>query len=193
MRFIALLLPLACWAQSNNSGNRVNLEPTNKPTFCATANAWTIPAAPTDMWSITGSATKTVRVLNMTITPSQTTAATQTFFLVRRSTADTAGTSAAATIVPSDSAFAAATAIAKSWTANPTLGTLVGNVSIIRVSVPLAVTADPRYPMMVDFTMRGLLPGVVLRGTAQELHLNFNGAALPAGLTLTASWCWAEE
>jgi hypothetical protein len=188
-------LAAAALAQTNISDGRITQDVGRRPTYCATASAWAIPATPTDMFTITGSASKTIRVLSLWMSPTQTTAAIGVFQVVKRSTADTSGASVASTIVPLDSTFAAATAVSKHWTANPTLGTGVGNVVIIRAPIPAPATfaTSPGWPLFIDFTQGGLLPGVVLRGAAQELSLNFNGVALPAGLSITATWCWIEE
>lgn len=162
-----------------------------KTTYSAVVNALTPPATPTDMVTITGSATKTIRIRRVELSTTQTTAGINTFFLVKRSTANSAGTSSSATAVPHDSNNAAATATVLSYTANPTLGTAVGNVRGTKLLTP-AATSLAQAPYEWDFD-GPLGQSIVLSGTSQVLALNFNGAALPAGLSVNCTITWTEE
>lgn len=162
-----------------------------KVSYQATVNALTPPATPTDMVTITGSATRTVRIISWEISTIQNTAGINTYFLVKRSSANTGGTSAAVTAIPLDANDAAATATVRSYTANPTLGGTVGSIRATRLLSPAAATAQ--FGAWVwSFDTLNSKP-VVLRGTAQVLALNFNGAALPAGLSVSCSINWTEE
>lgn len=164
-----------------------------KAIYSAAVNAITPPATPTDMVTIIGSATKTVRVLQIELFSTQTLAGTNTFFIVKRSAADTGGTSATPTIVPHDSGSAAATAVVRSYTANPAaLGAVVGTVQLARITTPAPAGAGPEG-YLFDFMKSGIDSGIVLRGVAETLALNFNGAALPGGLSITANVTFLEE
>lgn len=167
---------------------------TAKTIYMAAAGPITPPATPTDMITITGSATKTIRVLTIEFSAQQTTQSTNTIFIAKRSTANSAGTSTSPTVVPVDSNDAAGTAVVRQYTVNPTLGTLVGNVAIERVftSVPGA-TATGAAGYTFDFWNSGASKGIVLRGTTQVLAINFNGAALPIGFSVSATITWVEE
>lgn len=180
---------------SNQSTLPVTLTPsTTKTVYVCAAGPVTPPATPTDIITITGSATKTVRIFSIELSTTQTTQSTNTFFLVKRSTANTVGTSTTPTVVPVDSNDAAGTAVVRQYTANPTLGTLVGNVAVQRVfgSVPGATaTAGSGYTF--DFWQDGAGKGIVLRGTTQVLSINFAGAALPVGFSVSATITWMEE
>lgn len=165
------------------------------------AGTFTPAATPTDLVIIEGSATKTVRVVSMKIFTTNTAAGSQQFFLIKRSTADTTGTFVAATAVPVDSADAAATVNRVGhFTANPgALGTSVGNAYVTRVGSPAAVPASFAGVMqeaaveMIPKVTSGLERLLTLRGVAQCLAINFNGAALVAGQTHAYFIQWTEE
>lgn len=170
----------------------VVITPTERATYSSSVNSLTPPATPTDMVTITGSASKTIRVLKMILTCVQNTAGTNTFFIVKRSTANTAGTPVAQTEMPYDSNFPTASAVVVAYTGNPTLGTTVGTIEARKVFTPANNTAVMRENIF-DFSAGGTKPGIVLRGTGQVLALNFNGAALPAGLNINCTIEWTEE
>jgi hypothetical protein len=171
----------------------------SKPTFFA-ANTFTPAATPTDIVTIYGSASKTVRVISFRITTTNTAAGSQAFLLVKRSAVNTTGTFVAGTAVPADSTDAA-TATVGHYTANPGgLGTLVGNVNIKRVASPAAIPAtwagivqDAGYDMLDVALNSKLDKPLTLIGTGQGLCLNFAGAALVAGQTHAYQVVWTEE
>jgi hypothetical protein len=161
--------------------------------YGVSTQAFTPPATPTDVATIIGSATKTIRVTRLELSTTQTTAGVNTWFIIVRSAADTGGTSATPTIVPLDSNNAAVTSVVRSYTANPTgLGAAVGTLRATRIlSDATGTTAQTVYTF--DFTNSGLSSGIVLRGVAQTLALNFGGAALPVGLSVSVNFEWSEE
>ena len=179
----------------NSEGTELSLG--SKTSFSA-ANTFTPAATPTDMVTIIGSATKTVRVLSFVITTTNTAAGSQTFILAKRSTADTTGTFVPTAGVPHDSDDVA-TAVAGHYTANPGgLGTLVGNINIVRAASPVLVpatfagivfNAGVELLPIVD----GLVKPITLNGVAQTLALNFAGAALVAGQIHAYRIVWTEE
>ena len=73
-------------------------------------------ATPQDLFTITGSSTKTISVIKTGIVTTQTTAGSNNWFLAKRSTASTGGTSAAVTAVPTDDTYPAATASVLQYT-----------------------------------------------------------------------------
>lgn len=159
-------------------------------TYSAAASGFTFAAAPTDVFTLTGSGTKTVRVKRIALYLSATNAAPVTVDIVKRSTANSAGTSTTQTAVPHDSTSAAATATAKSYTANPTLGTLVGRVRSYRVVVPQAsplggATMSPMQEIVFKNP-------IILRGTGDVLAINMAAATL-AGNVASADIEWSEE
>lgn len=173
----------------------------SKATYMA-SGTFTPAATPTDIVIIEGSATKTIRVISMKITTTNTAAGSQQFLLIKRSTADTTGTFVAATAVPLDSANAAATANRVGhFTANPgALGTAVGTINTVRVASPVAIPAtfagvkeDAGIEMFGWMNNSLLDQPITLRGVAQCLAINFNGAALVAGQTHAYTVVWIEE
>jgi hypothetical protein len=157
---------------------------------CATA-PFTPAASATDIFIITGSATKTIRVLKIEIYATQSTAGVANIFLVKRSTANTGGTFVTGTKVPHDSNFAAATATVGNYTASPTLGTLVGNIKIHRGMIPATATAlnNP----IATWTFGNASGGaIVLRGTNELLAVNLNGVTISGGVFVIRVE-WTEE
>lgn len=171
-----------------------------KTTYMASAT-FTPAATPTDIVTINGSGTKTIRVYSFKITTTNTAAGSQQFFLIKRSAADTTGTFVAGTAVPLDSSNAAATATVGHYTANPgALGAAVGTIVTARVASPVATPAsfagvafDAGIDLLASLDVSIFPQIVTLRGTAQGLCLNFNGAALVAGQTHAWQIMWTEE
>lgn len=176
---------------------------TEEPVFSA-SGTFTPAATPTDLVIIEGSPTKTVEVLSVKIWTTNTAAGSQQFQLVKRSAADTTGTFVAATGVPWDSDFTPTANRVGNFTANPgALGAVIGTINTVRVASPAAIPATwagivgdsgvellPQPVGTVDALRRKAL---TLRGVAQCLAINFNGAALVAGQTHSFTIVWAED
>lgn len=163
-----------------------------KASYSASATALAPAATATDIFEIKGSATKTVRITRIQITGVATAAGTYDVQVVKRSTANTGGTSTAPTAVPHDSADAAATAALKAYTANPTLGTAVGTMRAQKATVGTAATsAVPCVPVVLEFG-KDNVRACVLRGIAESLCVNLNGVTITGGL-LDVDCSWTEE
>ena len=145
----------------------------------------------TDIFTITGSATKTIRVSRIVVNGVQTTAAQVNVLVIKRSTANSAGTSTASTAVPYDSANAAATATVLSYTANPTLGTAVGTVSARRAFIPGAATASDAQGLEIISGDVGQQM-MTLRGIAQVIAVNLNATTV-AGSAFNITVEWTES
>ena len=163
-----------------------------KQTYSAASTAFNPPATPTDVFTITGSATKQVRVTKIGFTSTQTTSGMNQWFLVKYSTANGGGTATAPAPVPMDSLNSAATASVFAYTVNPAGGTALGSIFSALVWSPAPAAASGLILTEVDLVDMFGQP-LVLRGVAQSLALNFNGAALPVGLTVMAYVQWTEE
>jgi hypothetical protein len=181
---------------SNNTVVPVYAAGSPAVTYSAAVNGLTAAATPTDVFTITGSASRTVRIKKVSFSGTQTTSNDQAILLIKRSTADTGGTSAAVTAVPNDSNDAAASATALSYTANPTLGTTVGTVR----STKLLVTGDaPGNNGQYFWSEKVWTFGdngdkeIILRGTAEVLAVNLNATATMAGSSLNIDIEWTEE
>lgn len=136
-------------------------------------------AAATDAFTITGSATKTVRVRYLSLDAVSTANSQLPVFLVKRGSADTGGTSTSPTAVPLDSADPAGTAVCTAYTANPTLGTTIGAVRT--TTQPFTSSSSAIPPEVMRFGAPHGDKSLVLRGTSQQLAVNYAGATIPSG------------
>jgi hypothetical protein len=136
-------------------------------------------ATPTDVFTITGSGTKTIIPVKVTVSCTQTTAGAIDVLLIKRSTADTLGTSTTPTAVKHDSNSAAATATLAAYTANPTLGTAVGNVGTYKLACLAPATATPQDVLIERFGPPG--SPLLVRGTAEQLVVNLNSVTVTGG------------
>ncbi len=169
-----------------------------KKTYAA-SGAFTPGATPTDLVTIFGSATKTVKVHSFKIGTANTAAGSQIFVLSKRSAITTGGTAGAAPAVPLDSSDAAATATVNSYTSTaPTAGTALGTLVTKKVASPVVTPAT--FAGIVEDTDKEMLPmagpqvkAVTLRGVAEGLAINFAGAALVSGQIHTFNVIWTEE
>lgn len=178
-------------AQIDQTGSRqVNTE--GKKTTYSAAQGNTLVASTTDFFTILGSGTKTIRVTRVQVNGVATAASNFQLSVRKYSTAYSGGTPSAVTAVPHDSGNAAATAAVTFWTANPTVGSLVGLVRTQYWSFSTAATTAFNVGSIVfDFTTRNG-QGIVLRGTSQYLSLNLGGATVTGGVALVDIE-WTEE
>lgn len=152
-----------------------------------------VPAATaTDVLTISGSASKTIRVLRFGVSGSATTAASFLMQLIKRSAADTGGTGAAVTAAAMDSTNAAATSVVTNFSVNPAgLGAVVAPVRSAYVG--LTGTSG-----LVGGTIQEWIfstandQALVLRGAAQILALNLGGVTITGG-ALSVWVEWSEE
>lgn len=159
----------------------------------ASSSAFTPGATPQDVFSITGNATTNVYVLRMGISTLQTTEGLNAWYVAKRSTANSGGTSANVTEVALQSGQPAAGATVLQYTANPTAGTLVGNVWTGFVdAADAAITAVGSQQVVIDFET-ALGQPIALLSASEVLAWNFGGAALPTGLSVLAWVLWAES
>lgn len=164
--------------------------PNSITTYSASILSLATSLTATDIFTLTGSATKTVRVTRVRFSGTQTAAALQSLSLIKRSTANTGGTSTAQTAVPMDRNNSAATATVLAYTVNPaTLGTTVGTIRNDKVYVQ----TTGAVPTVTDATFGTRnAQAVILRGTGDVLALNCNGST-GAGATFTIDIEWTEE
>ena len=168
----------------------VNTEGT-KATYSASVTALAPAATATDIFTIIGSGTKTIRVTRIQISGVATAAGAYDVQLVKRSTADTLGTSTAPTLIPHDSNDAAATSVVAAYTANPTLGTAVGVLQVKKITVSTVAGAIPIVP--TEFRPAPNERAIaVLRGAAQQLCVNLNGVTMTGG-SLSLDVSFTEE
>lgn len=173
--------------------------PAIRASYLAYSGTFTPAATPTDIFSISGSTTKLIKIFRAHLVSTQTAAGINSWSLIKRATANTGGTSAVVNVVRSDSNDPAETALVRTYSANPTLGALIGNAWAGFIGAP----SNPPPP--------GLLPGlagligitidfveffgkpIFLRSPSDVLAWNFGGAILPAGLSIRTGFNWTEE
>jgi hypothetical protein len=160
------------------------------PTYSASL-AGVAGLAGTDNVIITGSATAVIRITRWSISGFCTAGSDVTINLVKRSNANTGGTTGNASAQTHDSTSAAASTFAQTYiVAATTLGLSTGTpVRTASVFLPAANSA-PGYVQSWDFGS-GPRQTIVLRGVAQSLCMNLLTA--PAGTLLNVDIEWTES
>jgi hypothetical protein len=155
--------------------------------YRAVTAAFTVAGSATDIWDIFGNGTSTVVVNRLRITGTQTTGGNADIRVRLRTTANSAGTRVASTVVKLEQADAAANSTPGHYTANPTTGTDGGALD----GGALFVHAPANGSLLLDCQFGDKGKGVVLSGTAQGLVVNL-GATTPAGIALGILCEWYE-
>jgi hypothetical protein len=158
-------------------------------TYSASAE-FTAGTTPTDVFTLTGSATKTIKIRKITLGLTVTSGVNLGIFVVKRSTANSGGTSTTRDAVPWDSNNAAATAVCRAYTANPTLGTLTGNLQTALAYASGGGTIGST-PLVLEYTGTAQQP-LTIRGTSQLIAINMGGVTR-AGNSIRATVIWTEE
>lgn len=155
-------------------------------------SAYAVPAStPTDICTLTGSATKTIRVRRIQLSGIATAVGSFPIAIVKRSAANT-GNFLAVTEVPYDSQNAAATAVMAVYSSNPSaLGTAVGVLADPLITFNNATTGISGNTL-TELRFGQLGNSITLRGVAQTLAVNGNDATIAGGL-LSCMFEWTEE
>lgn len=162
---------------------------TMKPTYSATTILTPFGGA-TDVCSISGSATKTVKVRRIIFAGVASAVQTQPVAIIKRSTANTNGGGYSIAKVSYDSSNAASTVgTAEAWTTDPTLGTTVGTLADLYVQWANATTG---LGSVTTFTFGQLGQPIVLRGVAQSAAVNLGGVNYTSP-TISCTFEWTEE
>lgn len=187
------------YSQAQNDSDKSDFETNYKPTanqsmtyrwtYSAAIKAFSPGLAATDIFTISGTAGKRVCVTLIEITGTQTLTGTIDVVILKRSTANTGGTSTTLTNVPHSSSIPSAGATVKAYTANPTVGTLVGNVRTGKLLLPaVGVLTSP-----LVFSL-GVPPSAELLcvdGASESICINFSGST-PVGANLDINVEWIE-
>lgn len=160
---------------------------TTARTYSASANI-AVASAATDIAAFFGNATTTVQVTKIRVTGIQTTTGVVNMLLVRRSTANTAGTSSNFLVALHEASDAANSSTPIAYTANPTVGTLAGVVRRWYHALT-STTSDSSPEYTLEFGENG--KPLILSGVTQGICLNLNGATVPGGL-VNVSIEWIE-
>ena len=143
---------------------------TNVPTYSGAVVALANTAAG-DVYCITGSVTKTVKVKGIRLTATATSAITGDASIILRSSLDTGGGLASVTAVPMDSNNAAATAVVNSFTSAPTPGTAIGTIRTKKVAASTPANSGSTSEELFQFSVY-YDQTIVLRGATQAACVN---------------------
>lgn len=164
-----------------------------KATYGTGANSFTLPATPSDVVEIKGSATKTVRIKKIVVSGVATTAKQWPVQIIRRAASIADGVAVTCVAAAFDSGDAAATAVVRHFT---TLGTPAAanpaSSVLWAADVTLTAPATAAQPLVLDFCTRED-KALILRGVADCVVINLGAGALVAGEKLTYSIEWEED
>lgn len=170
--------------QNMNVVGNVGIQPALHPASYE-ASSYFAGSSTTDNATIYGSATSTVFVRRITLSCTQTTAGIQHFSVIKRSAADSGGTSASVTGVPDDANYPGATATVTTYTGTgPSTGSSAGEIDDDQIGCLSASTATPNDLLILDFSLKP----IVLRGTGQGIAINTNGAISGGVLSVRILW-----
>ena len=152
-----------------------------------------VAATATDVVTLCGSATKTVRVQRIQVTADATAASVINLYVYKRTVVNTGGTSAAVTASQMDSSDPAPTSVVLKYSANPSaLGTGVLFTGDHYALPAAATTGYPGTPWIEDFGIRNNR-ALVLRGVNQCVAFSLNGQTIPVGFGYYLGIEWTEE
>ncbi len=171
-------------------------------TYGASTGYFTPVATPTDILGFKNTATSgvTLKLLRMTIDSTQTAAGINKWFLIYRVTADTGSTPVNVDMIPLAGTGPAATNgwVVQYTVANPTVGTPAGSLGsptgIIKAASLLSPVATSVYTgeqVLWDDRYDGA-PIILPAGGGNGVYLNFNGAAVPGGLSMCVNLIFAR-
>lgn len=163
-----------------------------RPTYSAAFDDLVAASTCTDLLRISGSATKTVFVQEIRLSATATAGKTLDVRLAKRSTANSSGTATQPTVVPHDADAAAGTAVVDAYTANPTVGTLVGLIRSRRYTI-VAVDVTNGPELVFDLRAFNGGRGLRLEGVAQGLSVELDGETAGSGNSWSGSVTWTEE
>ena len=149
-------------------------------------------ATPTDVITLRNPSTsKVMRIRSITMAGTASSASNVIVNLVKRSTANTGGTSTTPTGVSRDSNNDASQMAVNLYSANPTaLGAALGTIDGARLN--LAPAANGGIDR-VFFQFSWLNDQALILRPGEMLAINFNGAAWPGGGLLDTALAWSEE
>lgn len=167
-----------------SSYGEISLVPGNTATYVSSDTEFTPSAGATDIWTLYGSATKTIKILYVGLHYAGTAGGVGTFTLLRRSSANSGGTSSSTTPTKISSANPASTATVTCYTANPSsLGTANGQL-VVYSGHPVYLAATESFMPAPDaplFDYHLIGQPIVLSGTSEGIAVNCNGTSPTGG------------
>lgn len=181
-----LLGAVAAQAQSQNQ-HSASFENSEGLKATYTTSFSVVPATtPTDIFALHASTTKTVRILHVELVCSGANVL-EYYTVALHSTQDSGGTSSAGTAVAHDQNLdASATASSLIFTANPTVGNVIGTVRAWR-GVENS-NSNPSNVYASDFTVRNDQAVVLDKNSTQELAISLNGGTAPSNCSGAVDW-----
>lgn len=165
---------------------------TMKPTYSSTCYILTIASTPTDICTLNGSASKTVKVRRVLFSALATTAVSEPVAIMKRSLHNQAGTATDPAVIPYDSNNATGTAYSTAYTANPsTLGTPVGTL-VDPIFTYGNFTTGGVQTLASQVLFGTLGQPIVLRGVEEMLAVYLNGITVTSA-SAVVTFEWTEE
>ncbi len=162
----------------------------SRTTFRYTAIDITPVATATDVLVLKGSASKVIRLTKVTVMGSATASAIYDAYLVKRTAANTGGTSTNPSATTADSSDPAQSGTVVLYSANPSaLGTGT-TMEAAKIYLGTAAITSPQVNFIWG-NRNDKAP--MLRGTSESLAINFNGAAVPTGASMYLTLEWTED
>lgn len=148
-------------------------------------------ASCTDIATLHGDGTRRIRVQRVIVSGIATASDSTPIALVMRSTKATGGTAVAMTAVPHAAYQPASIATVNNYTANPTVGTIIGIVQTARLI--LAKAAATGAGTVLVFNFDGDERVLILSSSTAQLAVSLNGGTVPSGAAIDVSFTWTEE
>lgn len=206
---LGLLAPAVAQVSTYNGGcagaNGINSVPRSgvscpsdsiAPTYMAMGVGIVPASSATDIACISGNATTITRVQQIRVSGSAGTLVSLPILITKHASANTGGTAAVTTALPTpyklDSANPVPLSTTTAYTANPTIADAAPGLVDASVGTFNATTAAGGAAVTFSWTTRAYNEAPVLRGTAQQLCVNLNGITVSSGL-LAVSFMWTEQ
>jgi hypothetical protein len=191
LAFYALAFTPAAYASSY--GGVFEL-PSFVPTYVASSGYFVPASSTTDFGQITGSSSKTIKVLKIYMSYTATAADLQNVFVIKRSSADSGGTLTSGVPVPLNSSSPAASASVCTYTANPTVGTAVGQIDAVTVLATNTGGAAVGQGRVLIFDADKYGDACELHGTSEALCVNGGGNSFSSHSPMVQlTYVWTEQ
>lgn len=164
-----------------------------KATYRVSLNDFTPAASATDAVMVQGSATKIIRITKIAYSADATGAGALDYYITKRLTPDTGGTSSVPSVGILDSRDPAPSATVKQFSANPTLGTSGVVVAANHYAMPAAASTGYPISQFVETFGGTGAKALVLRNASEVMGFSFNGQTIPAGTSVYVTIEWTEE
>jgi hypothetical protein len=162
------------------------------PTYSGGIINFTPQATPADFFTLTGNPLVIAALRRVEVWIGATAAASMELQLVFNSLPNLGGTSAVPVSMPVDpNAIASSCALAAYSVAPTTAGTQVGMLACGRANGPITNGAGGSTPLFWEWSAAND-QAPKLRNANQQIALNGNGAALPAGIKFSIRFTWTE-